>query len=375
MGRFFNTAGPIVKEDHYYVEPLERMDLEKILNLIDEKKYFVLHAPRQTGKTSFMLALVEYLNNEGKYTALYSNIENSQAARENIKEGIQAVLASLANDAYFRLDDTFMQDNWKNVLENQGALAALQHVLALWCKHNDKPVVLFIDEIDSLIGDTLISVLRQLRSGYERRPAFFPQSVILCGVRDVIDYRIQSSKTKDVITGGSAFNIKAESLRMETFNPDDIENLYLQHTKETDQHFHKDVLPMVWELTEGQPWLVNALAYEVCFNMKEGRDRKKEISPQMILQAKENLFRQRLTHFNQVKSNLKEEQVKKVLLTVLSENPTSQHTSSDDMSYVEELGLIKSRPQLKVTNRIYYELIKKELSRDIWTNAAHRKVT
>ena len=53
--------------------------------------------------------------------------------------------------------------------------------------------MLLIDEIDTLIGDTLISVLRQLRAGYVRRPESFPQSVVLCGVRDVRDYRIHSS--------------------------------------------------------------------------------------------------------------------------------------------------------------------------------------
>ncbi|MEM7589563.1 MAG: hypothetical protein AAF320_05355 [Myxococcota bacterium] len=35
-----------------------------------------------------------------------------------------------------------------------------------WCEHNSKPIVLLIDEIDALVGDTLISVLRQLRSSY-----------------------------------------------------------------------------------------------------------------------------------------------------------------------------------------------------------------
>ena len=47
-----------------------------------------------------------------------------------------------------------------------------------------KPVVLLIDEIDTLIGDTLIAVLRQLRAGYDLRPSGFPQSVVLCGVRN-----------------------------------------------------------------------------------------------------------------------------------------------------------------------------------------------
>ena len=54
--RFFNTEGPNVAEDHYCLPPLERWDLEHILTLIDQKKYFLLHAPRQTGKTTFVVA-------------------------------------------------------------------------------------------------------------------------------------------------------------------------------------------------------------------------------------------------------------------------------------------------------------------------------
>ena len=53
--------------------------------------------------------------------------------------------------------------------------------------NDPKPLVLWIDEIDELVGDTLISVLRQIRAGCANRPAAFPQSVILCGIRDVRD--------------------------------------------------------------------------------------------------------------------------------------------------------------------------------------------
>lgn len=73
-----------------------------------------------------------------------------------------------------------------------------------------------IDEIDAVVGDSLVSVLRQLRTGYAHRPGSFPHSVILCGIRDVRDYRIQTRSGRKVIVGGSAFNIKAKSLRMRT---------------------------------------------------------------------------------------------------------------------------------------------------------------
>ena len=55
--RKFNTEGPVVATDHYRIPPLERTDLGRVLDLIRDKRYFVLHAPRQTGKTSALLAL------------------------------------------------------------------------------------------------------------------------------------------------------------------------------------------------------------------------------------------------------------------------------------------------------------------------------
>ncbi len=275
--RFFNTAGPIRKEDHYFIDPLHRINLDEILNLIDQKKYFVLHAPRQTGKTSYLLALMDFLNRQGKYKALYTNIENAQAARENVKKGMQAIMNALAEDAFNHLNDPFVEKNWQEVFEQRGEFSAFKHLLTIWCRQSEKPVALFIDEVDSLVGDTLISLLRQLRSGYVNRPALFPQSIILCGVRDVRDYRIHSDIDKTMITGGSAFNIKAESLRLGNFTYREIEELYRQHTAETGQLFSKDVFPLTWDLTEGQPWLVNALAYEACFkNERRARPGKRD---------------------------------------------------------------------------------------------------
>ena len=126
---------------------------------------------------------------------------------------MQAILSELAFWARTESHDDFVESIWSEVLAARGPYAAFSEVLARWSAHDFRPLVLLIDEIDTLIGDTLISILRQLRAGYPRRPAHFPQNVVLCGVRDVRDYSIHSALEKAIITGGSAFNIKAESLR------------------------------------------------------------------------------------------------------------------------------------------------------------------
>jgi hypothetical protein len=61
--------------------------------------------------------------------------------------------------------------------------------LAAWSQESPRPLVVFLDEIDALSDETLISVLRQIRSGFPRRPQGFPQSLALVGMRDVRDYK------------------------------------------------------------------------------------------------------------------------------------------------------------------------------------------
>ena len=50
--RRFNTEGPVRLDKHYAIPPLDRTDVNELLDLIQGERYFVLHAPRQTGKTS-----------------------------------------------------------------------------------------------------------------------------------------------------------------------------------------------------------------------------------------------------------------------------------------------------------------------------------
>jgi hypothetical protein len=360
--RFFNTAGPVRCEDHYCLDPLKRFDLQEILTFITQKKYFVLHAPRQTGKTSCLLALMKYLNNKATCRCLYVNVEAAQAARENVKQAMMAILSDIASNAFYLLGDDFPKNNMHHVLEESGEFQALNSLLTLWAHENSLPLVLLIDEIDSLTGDTLISVLRQLRGGYNKRPELFPQSIILCGIRDVRDYRIHSSREKSIITGGSAFNIKAASLRLDNFDKEEVKTLYMQHTDETGQEFDNEAVELCWELTNGQPWLVNALGYEVTFNIKENRNSSKTITKDMLERAKENIILRRETHIDQLADKLKEERIHKIISPML-EGSRIENITEDDIQYALDLGLIRRSPDgLVIANPIYREVIPRYLT-------------
>lgn len=363
--KFFNTAGPINQNEHYKIDPLSRWDMDEILTLIAQKKYFVLHAPRQTGKTSCLLALRDYLNAEDKYNCVYANFELGQMARNDIDKGIQAVLAEL----HGRIENTLeikLLFTVNEIIKSHGANKALNAYITAVSKLLNKPLILLIDEIDALIGDTLVSVLRQLRAGYDTRPADFPQSVILCGVRDIKDYRIHKSDN-DIITGGSCFNIKAESLTLGNFSEDEVKKLYAEHTKETGQIFEKECFPLIMRYTDGQPWLVNALGYEVTYKMKPNRDPSITITAEMIEIAKERLIMSRATHLDQLVDKLREDRVRRVIEPMIYGD--NANIDYHDEQYCIDLGLIKRTERgLVISNDIYKEIIPRELTYSMQNN-------
>ncbi len=361
--RFFNTEGPVRPEDHYGLPPLQRWNLNEVLELIEQKKYFLLHAPRQTGKTTCLLALMDHLNREGRYRTLYANIEGAQTAREDVDRGMAAICSVLGRSARLYLRDGRLVEWYRDGGAIVPAEDRLAQLLEFWAAADPRPAVLLLDEVDALIGDTLISLLRQLRAGYPQRPAAFPQTVILCGVRDLRDYRIHARSEPSPITGGSAFNIKAESLRLGDFTAAEVQALLQQHTAETGQAFAPEALDRVWTLTQGQPWLVNALAYEACFRIREGRDHSRPITLAMIEQAKEHLILRRVTHLDQLADKLREDRVRRVIEPILAGTALGE-VAEDDRQYLVDLGLLRraNGGGLVVANPIYREVLPRALA-------------
>ena len=363
--RTFNTAGPVRAHRHYQIAPLSRIDLEDVLGLIRDEKYFVLHAPRQTGKTSALLALRDLLNGgeAGDFRCVYTNVENGQAMRENVAEAMRTVLAELAFQASVTLGDDTLEEMWPELLERVGPAQALRQALARWCMADPRPLVLLIDEIDALIGDSLLSVLRQLRTGYVDRPQGFPHSIVLCGLRDVRDYRIHSSAENRLVLGGSAFNIKSESLRLGDFSEQETRALTAQHMEQTGQAFTEEALASIWERTAGQPWLVNALCYDACFRHKPGRDRARPVTAGAIVAAQERLILRRDTHIDDLANKLREERVRRVVQPILT-GARQQEWSTEDIAYVHDLGLVARDADgpLRIANPIYAEVVPRHLN-------------
>ena len=335
---------------HYAVPPLERMNLEEILDLIRGMRYFVLHAPRQTGKTSALIALRNLLNSgaAGDFRCVNVKLEVAQVARDDVAEGVRAILSSLAQSAE-SLGDDYLEDVWPDILAGAGPDDALRESLTRWCMANPTPLVLLVDDIDSLIGNTLLTVLRQLRAGYDERPEAFPQGVVLCGMRDV-------SRRG---AGGSPFNVVAKAVRMGDFTEAQTRALMTQHTEETGQRFSEAALQAVWTQTQGQPWLVNALCAEACFDNKAGRDRSRVIEGDDIHAAREELILSRPMHLDYLARKLEEERARRAIQPILSGGEARYDRG--DLEYARDLGLLAPDSPLRIANPIYRKMLPTEL--------------
>ena len=135
-------AGAVRADRDYQIAPPSRIDLEEVLGLIRDEKYFVQDAPRQTGKTSALLALRDLLNSgeAGDFRCLYAKLENGQAMRENVAEAMRTVLAELAYQASVALGDETLDELWPALLERVGPAQALRLALARWCMADPRPL-------------------------------------------------------------------------------------------------------------------------------------------------------------------------------------------------------------------------------------------
>jgi hypothetical protein len=167
MSRWFNTAGPCKANTHYMLSPTIR--LPSLERLIAQESYFVIHAPRQTGKTTAMLALAKQLTESGKYTAVMVSAEVGAPFQHNPGEAESAILSAWWARAKLHLPEELHPPTLDEGKPGRRIQAALQ----AWAKVSPRPLVLFIDEIDALQDESLISILRQLRDGYSDRPNGF----------------------------------------------------------------------------------------------------------------------------------------------------------------------------------------------------------
>jgi ATPase family associated with various cellular activities (AAA) len=354
MTKWFNTAGPCQPDIHYMLSPTER--LPELKQLISQRNYFVIHAPRQTGKTTAMLALAQELTASGDYAAVMVSAEVGSAFPDQPEIAEAAILAAWGDAIDFWLPEALQPP----ILTGTNPAQRIGNFLKTWAESLPIPLVVLIDEIDSLQNQTLITVLRQIRDGFPRRPKGFPQSVALIGMRDVRDYKVAGGGSERLNTS-SPFNIKVRSFTIGNFTCDDVKNLYHQHTEATGQIFTPEAIALAFHLTQGQPWLVNAIAKEITEYLAE--DPTIPITVELINQAKEILIQRQDTHLDSLAERLHEDRVRAIIEPILA-GEDLPNTPDDDSRYLLDLGLVIRSKEggLKIANPIYQEVIPRVLS-------------
>lgn len=363
--RTFNIAGPCNPKEDYMLPAEPRIKAASFL--VQQNKCFAVYAPRQSGKTTCIQQLANSINATGEKLAIYCSLETASSAPD-VPTGMQVILDNLYKCLTRSVPNQTFDLDW-DALAKQPYLA-VQFFLSTVCQTLDKPLVLFLDEIDSLANELLLSLLRQLRAGYiSRFDMPFPSSIALVGMSNIRDYKIKIRPDSETLGSASPFNIITQSLTIRLFTQEEIAALYQQHTAETGQIFEPGVIERVYYWTSGQPWLVNALAATCIYQICE-YDFSVPITVDMIDRAEQMIVKERGTHIDSLLARLRESRVQRIIQPMLTGAFMEGDSLNDDVSYVTEMGLLKTDETTKSlvpANRMYAEIIPRYLTYDMQT--------
>ncbi len=354
----FNTAGPCNPRDHYMLPPERR--LGRVMRLIDDHKYFTFTAGWQTGKTTSAKWLEKHLNATGKWRAMWVDLETAREQADPVK-GFRTIVGKLM-DVCARVHPDVPGPDVETLLKDPAR--ALSTALSALAQHSDRPWVIFFDEADCLVGETMVSFLTQLREGYlDRFDRPFPASVALVGRRQVRDFVLREEDRRAVAWMGtsSPFNITAEALTIGPFTEAEVTELLQEHTTRTGQVFLAESAAKIYELGQGHPWLTNALADQIVD--RDVEDRSVSITVEHVEAAKETIILERRSHIDSLIARLREDRVRRVLDPMLAGELPPNDMLDDDLAYIVGLGLLRKHGgMIEVANPIYREVIPRALT-------------
>ena len=351
---FFNTTGPCNPERHYMLSPEERIVGGQLSRYIKDELYWVLHAPRQTGKTTFLKSWMCAINAGGNNIACYVSVESCQG-KDDPKEAIPTICNAIRRAAEihgFPIPET---------IDDAGY--ALNVILGDWAKKiAPKPLIVLFDEVDVLTGDTLISFLRQLRDGFATRGVgIFPISIALVGMRDLKDY-ITQAKDGVAPNPGSPFNIKEDSAQLTNFSENDISRLFAQRTEETGQQITPEALKYVFEQSGGQPWIVNSLFKRATLRILD-EESTETVTIEHIREAREQMVLARETHLDALTYRLEDDRIRRVIELLMAGEPDAELAKGEPFRLCLDLGLVTIVDGVpSIANPIYREVIAREVT-------------
>jgi len=353
--RFFNTTGPCNPLDHYMLPPEDRLVGAQLHRYIRDKLYWVLHAPRQTGKTTFLQNWMQQINSGNEAVSCYVSVERCQGIPET--ERAMPDLCKAIQD-YAKFSNLPVPE-----VNTTAPNSMLTEILANWSEIiAPKPLVVLFDETDVLEGKALISFLRQLRGGFASRAVGkFPVSIALVGMKDLKDY-ITAAKDGVAPNPGSPFNIKSDSAVIANFTQTDVENLFAQKTEETGQKIDRDALEYTWEQSRGQPWIVNSLFMRATMRVLQDDDYS-TVTLAHIKEAREQMVLARETHLDSLAYRMEDPKIRKLIETIITGKTDPLLTEGETFRICLDLGLvIRDKGTPSIANPLYREVLARQLT-------------
>ena len=255
--RRFGTQGRVYPGRHYIVSRTE--EIADFITRIEEGRYIVLFAPRQTGKTTFFRFAIAALTAESSaYFPIQLNFEAYKnlsspdfydAFYEQVRKEIEQVFQKRGDvpaDMVTRFLDSAKLTNHISMMK---FFEAFENFLESY--YGDQRIILIIDEFDGIPQDVLSDFLHALRMIYLSDQERCPYSVGIVGVKSITQLNYDRSV--------SPFNIQDE-FHLRNFTCQQVEELLAQYTDEVGQPFAPEVIETLHRQTAGHPFLVNRSA-------------------------------------------------------------------------------------------------------------------
>ena len=257
MRRFW-TQGPVNAQEHYVVSRAD--EIADFIKRVDEGRYVVLFAPRQTGKTTFFQDALAAIITDSitEQAADYFPIQLNFDVYKNTS--VTDFYGNLYHDICEEIENLFQRRGGPLPEALSRLLADTQltnpHAMRRFFRHLDRLLtpqkfVLIIDEFDGIPQAALSDFLHTLRHIYISGKPRCPHSVGIIGVKSIAQLNYDRSI--------SPFNIQDE-FQLPNFTLEQVQELLGQYTAEVGQVFVPEVIASIHKQTAGQPVLVNRFA-------------------------------------------------------------------------------------------------------------------
>jgi len=345
--RRFESKGFVNPDTAYYVtlENVTNADNEDMKTMVDYGRYFSIFAPRQSGKTTFFMTFATELEADSKYIFILMSFEDFSNSDSKIfyryiqEEIYEQLLYRLETINCHQLEEvrTFLNNHrLTDSISFYSLFKGLNQIIT------QKKIVIFIDEFDGIPVceiENLLTTIRKLYQKYKKHTEKALYSVGLVGIRNI---------SQLVVGGVSPFNI-ADHVEIPPFTLQNIRNLYQQYTQETNQPFTEEAIQLIFEQTQGQPWLVNRLGSLLTGEIKPRTTDPIEVND--VNKAIQKLLKEHNTHFYNLKekASLYKETFNRI-------NAQQEEFLPDDeaQSFLYQYGLIKKHNGFAVISNAIY---------------------